>query len=87
MEEAPTDSRLPECGQPPGIRSPDAHGIGTRGESLENVPSAPEAAVHENGGRTWRSSSDLGKAIQGRTPWFEGAPSMIRDNDAIDLML
>ena len=78
------DAFLPEGDESPDVRPADADRIGAERQRLKNIRSAPHAAVHEYRYMAGDCRRDFGEAINRCAAAIFGAPSVVRNDDAVD---
>src|SRR5262245_13372050 len=81
------NASLTESTKAPQIGPADAHGAGPDGQRLDDVRSAPETAVDQDGHATGDGFDDVGQGIDGGPTPVLGAAAVIGDDDTIDANL
>src|SRR5882762_204750 len=81
------EARLARRGETAASDTPDADGLGAECDRLDDVRTAHEAAVHEDGGAAADRLDDFGQRRDRTAAVVELAAAVVRDVDALDPML
>ena len=76
------DALLAECGQAPNVGAADPDGIGTQGQSFEDIRAATETAVHDDRNPPARTLNNFGHTLDGSASRFSRSSAVIRNDNA-----